>query len=156
MAKFAHLTVVLASVLALTAGGAARADDTAMPQTVAIPTFAEAQAAVYAGNYPAAQRILAQLTVSEPDNPDVWNLFGYASRNMELMGPALEAYETALTLDPNHLGALEYQGILFVQLDRLDDAQQNLAKLKALCTDCEQALDLEAAIAAAPASDVPS
>jgi Flp pilus assembly protein TadD len=156
MAKFAHLALVLASVLSLGPSGAAFADDTPAPETIAIPTYAEAQAAVDAGNFPAAQRILAQLTVAEPENPDVWNLFGYASRNMELMGPALEAYEVALTLDPNHLGALEYQGVLYVQLNRLEDAQKNLAKLKDLCTNCEQMLDLEAAIAAAPAPDVPS
>ena len=128
------------------------ADDTAMPATEAIPTYSEAQAAVAAGDYAAAQRILAVLTQSEPQNPDVWNLFGYASRNMNLMGPAVEAYEMALSLDPNHLGALEYQGEMFVQLNRVEEARANLAKLQELCGTCEEALDLQAAIAAAPAS----
>jgi predicted Zn-dependent protease len=136
------------------------ADDTAKPETAApevmaaVPTYAEAQAAIDAADFPTAQRILAQLTVTDPDNADVWNLFGYASRNMNLAGPALEAYDMALTLNPDHLGALEYQGELFVTLDRLDDAQKNLAKLKKLCGDCEQAVDLEAAIAAAPVEEV--
>ena len=85
------------------------------------------------------------------DFADVWNLFGYASRNMKLAGPALEAYETALKLDPEHLGALEYQGELFITTGKLDQAKANLAKLQVLCGTCEQAQDLEAALKAAGA-----
>lgn len=138
--------------LALTFGTALWADDTAMPAvTEALPSYADAQAAVDAADWPTAQRILAQLIVAQPENADVWNLYGYTSRNMKLAGPALEAYETALKLEPDHLGALEYQGEMFVELERLDEARANLAKLKKLCGDCEQVVDLEAAIAAAPA-----
>ncbi|MDZ7905726.1 MAG: hypothetical protein U5N55_08125 [Cypionkella sp.] len=138
-----------AAILGMVAGSAAMADDSAAPETVALPTFAEAQAAVDAADWPTAQRLLAQLVGAEPKNPDVWNLLGYTNRKMNLAGPAMEAYDTALTLEPNHLGALEYQGELFVTLKRLEDAQKNLAKLKALCGDCEQAEDLESAIAGA-------
>ena len=145
--------VTWAAMLVLVASGAWAAD-TATPETEAVPTFAEAQAAIDAGDFPTAQRLLAVLTVSEPDNADVWNLFGYASRNMKLAGPALEAYEMALKLEPNHLGALEYQGEMFVELKRLDEAKANLTKLKDLCGDCAQAVDLEAAIAAAPVEEV--
>lgn len=147
-------TLALWAAILGMAAGAAWADDTAMPETVAIPTFAEAQAAVDAADWPAAQRLLAQLVGTEPKNADVWNLLGYTNRNMNLAGPAMEAYDMALALDPNHLGALEYQGELFITLDRLDDAAANLAKLKDLCGDCEQAVDLEAAIAAAPVEEV--
>jgi predicted Zn-dependent protease len=138
-----------AAVLVLVASGAWAAD-TATPEAEAVPTFAEAQAAIDAGDFPTAQRLLAVLTVSEPENADVWNLFGFASRNMKLAGPALEAYETALKLDPEHLGALEYQGEMFVDLKRPEDAAKNLATLKELCGTCEEALDLEAYIAANP------
>jgi len=144
----AAIPLTMVVTLLASAGFAA---DTAAPETVAIPTFAEAQAAVDAADFPTAQRLLAQLVGAEPNNADVWNLLGYTNRNMNLAGPAMEAYEMALTLEPNHLGALEYQGELFVTLKRLEDAQKNLDKLKKLCGDCEQAVDLEAAIAAAPA-----
>jgi predicted Zn-dependent protease len=126
------------------------AAETAAPETEALPSYADAQAAVDAADWPTAQRILAQLIVAQPENADIWNLYGYTSRNMKLAGPALEAYETALKLEPGHLGALEYQGEMFVELKRLDDAKANLARLKDLCGDCEQVVDLEAAIAAAP------
>ena len=143
----AAIPFALALSLATTALWAA---ETATPGTEALPSYADAQAAVDAADWPTAQRILAQLIVAQPENADVWNLFGYTSRNMKLAGPALEAYETALKLEPDHLGALEYQGEMFVELKRLDDAKANLAKLKKLCGDCEQVVDLEAAIAAAP------
>lgn len=142
-------------VLALSMGTALMAEDTATPEVVAqTPSYAQAQAAVDAADWPTAQRILAQLVGTEPKNADVWNLLGYTNRNMNLAGPAMEAYDIALSLEPNHLGALEYQGELFITLDRVDDAAANLAKLKSLCGACEQAVDLEAAIAAAPVEDV--
>ena len=41
----------------------------------------------------------------------------------------------ALELDPNNKSALEYQGELFVELGRLDEANNNLEKLRLLCKD---------------------
>jgi hypothetical protein len=38
----------------------------------------------------------------------------------------------ALSEDPNHLGALEYQGEMFVDLGQKDNALANLMKLKEL------------------------
>ena len=38
----------------------------------------------------------------------------------------------ALKEDPNHLGALEYQGEMFVDLGQKDNALTNLNKLKEL------------------------
>lgn len=134
----------------LWAADTATPEETAPADAAPAPSYADAQTAVDAADWPTAQRILAQLIVAQPKNADVWNLYGFTSRNMKLAGPALEAYEMALTLEPNHLGALEYQGEMFVNLKRLDDAKKNLAKLKKLCGDCEEMLDLAAAIAAAP------
>jgi predicted Zn-dependent protease len=149
------MRAALPLALAMIFGTALWAADTAPPEVVEeLPTYAQAQSAIDAADFPTAQRILAQLTVTEPENADVWNLFGYTSRNMNLAGPALEAYDMALKLDPEHLGALEYQGVLFVELKRMDEAAANLVKLKDLCGECEEALDLEAAIAAAPVEEV--
>jgi hypothetical protein len=49
------------------------------------------------------------------------------------------------------LGALEYQGELFITTGKLDQAKANLAKLQGLCGTCEEAQDLEAALKAAGA-----
>ena len=59
------------------------------------------------------------------------------------------AYTQALTLNPDHLGALEYQGELFLQTGKPDLAKANLARIKGICGDCEESEDLEKAITAA-------
>ena len=53
-------------------------------------------------------------------------------------------YEKALNIDPDHKGALEYQGELYMQTNRLDLAQENLIKLVKLCPDsCYELQKLE-------------
>jgi cytochrome c-type biogenesis protein CcmH/NrfG len=57
------------------------------------------------------------------------------------------SYSKALKIDPKHLGALEYQGELFVIQKKLTLAKKNLAMLKKLCgIDCDEYQDLKKAI----------
>ncbi len=146
--------LVLIATLALPAWAADTptepAKEPAAAEAAPVATYADAQAAIDAMDYAAAARILAVLAGTDPTNPDVWNLFGFASRKMGRMGEASQAYDEALRLKPDHIGALEYQGEMFVDLKRPEDAAKNLATLKKLCGDCEEALDLEAYIAANP------
>ena len=111
--------------------------------------YKEAKALVDSGNFVAALPILIGLTTSDPQNADAWNLLGYAQRNLGQMDESAAAYLTVLTINPDHLGALEYQGELFLQTGKPDLARANLAKLQGLCGDCEQAEDLAKAIQAA-------
>jgi Flp pilus assembly protein TadD len=81
------------------------------------------------------------------NNADVNNLLGFASRKLGQYSQAGSYYLKALKIDPNHLGALEYQGELFLLQKKVAPAKQNLAKLKRLCgTSCEEYLDLMKAI----------
>jgi len=152
MAKLSPLVLIAALALPAWAADTAPepAKEPAAAVEVATPTYEAAQAAIDAMDYPGAARILAQLAGSDPTNPDVWNLFGFASRKMGRMGEASQAYDEALRLKPDHIGALEYQGEMFVDLKKPEDAAKNLAALKKICGDCEEALDLEAYIAANP------
>jgi tetratricopeptide (TPR) repeat protein len=78
-----------------------------------------------------------------PNNADVNNLLGYSSRNLNQYSAAAIYYSKALKIDPKHLGALEYQGVLFLKTNKLASAKSNLAKLKALCgVSCEEYKDL--------------
>ena len=61
------------------------------------------------------------------------------------------AYLKVLAINPDHLGALEYQGELFIATGRVDQAKANLDRLKTLCGSCEEAEDLENALKAAGA-----
>ena len=82
-----------------------------------------------------------------PNNADINNLLGYTSRKLKQYSQAGVYYAKALTIDPKHLGALEYQGELFMLLSKSAPAKINLAKIKAICgTNCEEYLDLKKAI----------
>ena len=116
-------------------------------ETEMAPTYAEAKAKIDAKDYAGALPLLDQITKSEPGNADAWNLRGFANRKLGHMNKAAQSYDMALKINPAHLGALEYQGEMFVQTGKMDDAKANLATLKKLCGACEQADDLAKAIA---------
>jgi tetratricopeptide (TPR) repeat protein len=93
---------------------------------------------------------LASLKIADrnyPNNADINNLLGYSARNLKQNTAAASYYTKALRINPNHLGALEYQGELFVTTKKITAAKRNLAKLKQLCgVSCEEYLDLKKAI----------
>ena len=124
------------------------AADTA-PDPAAI--LEEARAAIEAGNYPGALASLTEVVAADPQNADALNLLGYASRKSGAMEQAAAYYEAALAINPNHFGALEYQGEMFILLDQTDAARANLARLEAECAPCEEYDDLAGALAAAGA-----
>ena len=92
----------------------------------------------------------AALKIADKDfanNADINNLLGYTARNLKQYANAAAYYTKALKIDPNHLGALEYQGELFMLTKKSAQAKKNLAKLKSLCgLTCEEYLDLKKAI----------
>ncbi len=75
--------------------------------------------------------------------PDVLNYLGFTSRKMGRLDDALAYYRTALHLDPNHLGATEYLGELYIQMGDLNRARSQLAHLDDLCAyGCAQREEL--------------
>jgi tetratricopeptide (TPR) repeat protein len=92
---------------------------------------------------------LNKLADNDDENADVWNLLGYAYRNQGQNELSAEAYITALELDPEHKGALEYQGELFLTLGDIEGAKKNLKMLQNLCpTGCHELDDLQEALEA--------
>ena len=114
-------------------------------------TYDEAKAMVDEGSFVVALPNLIALTKADAKNADAWNLLGFTYRKLGKLKKSDAAYLTVLSINPDHLGALEYQGELFITLGKLDQAKANLAKLQALCGTCEQAQDLKAALKAAGA-----
>lgn len=112
-------------------------------------SYAEAKAMVDAGNYAAALPALLRITQDDATNADAWNLLGFTHRMLGHVAESSAAYLVVLQINPDHLGALEYQGELFLQTGKPDLAKANLEKLKGLCGTCEQSEDLEKAITAA-------
>jgi tetratricopeptide (TPR) repeat protein len=107
----------------------------------------EARAAIEAGDYAAAMASLTEVLSQNPGNADALNLMGFASRKSGDMDGAARYYEAALAVDPSHLGALEYQGEMFIQLGDIAAAEANLARLAAACGACEEHADLAEALA---------
>ncbi len=64
---------------------------------------------------------------------DLYNLLGFTSRKSGNLAIAAKHYEKALSINARHVGALQYQGELFITLGEYDSAQQNLAKIEKIC-----------------------
>ena len=109
--------------------------------------LSEADALIKQKNFTAALNLLKQADSTYANNADVNNLLGFSSRNLKQFTASARYYQKALRINPNHLGALEYQGELFLQTKKVSAAKKNLAKLKQLCgVNCEEYLDLKKAI----------
>jgi tetratricopeptide (TPR) repeat protein len=98
---------------------------------------------VAAQNFASAKTALEQADQQFPNNADVNNLLGFVNRKLKQYSQSATYYTKALKIDPNHLGALEYQGELFMIQKKTALAKKNLDKLKQLCgVKCEEYLDL--------------
>ena len=94
-----------------------------------------------------AKKVLKAYTKSKPEDAYGWTLYAFSERKLGALEKAEKLYEKALVLDAENKAALEYQGELFVQTNRLELAKRNLEKLNILCPNyCEEAEQLNAFI----------
>ena len=144
--------IALFAVLNLITGPAmAVGTDDGSSDSASAGDYDQAKAAVDAGDFAAALPILTAITKAEPQNADAWNLLGFTHRMLGHNDESAQAYLVVLDINPNHLGALEYQGELFINTGKMDLAKANLAKLQSLCGTCEEYEDLDKALKAAGA-----
>ncbi len=105
--------------------------------------IAQASLFIEEENFTAANSILLGCLSKKPSDADVLNLLGYTARLTSNLGDAASYYAEALESNPNHLGALEYQGELFLDLGRPKKAKLNLDRIRSVCgVDCEEYQDL--------------
>ena len=109
----------------------------------------------YAEAVPYLNRALAE----RPASADVLNYLGYTHRMLGDYPGSLDFYTRALARDPDHKGAHEYLGELYLKMNQLANARLQLAELARLCPSaCEEKDVLTKAIsdyqlaAAAPAT----
>lgn len=146
-----RLAVIAVLAVALVAPASAVDPD---PPKLSNPTpgrvdLASVRAKVKAKDWSAAVKELVPI-VDKVADADAFNLLAFSLRNQGHHDAAFIYYFKALDLDPDHKGAREYLGELYVKTGRMDKAREQLAILVRLCPKgCEEREDLEAAIAKA-------
>ena len=115
---------------------------------VVVPTLAVARADIAANNWVKAIADLKLIVKASPKSADGWNLLGFSYRNHGDLKLADTAYDTALKLNPNHTGALSYQGLLYIKMGHADEAKANLAKIAKICGNptCPEYVELKKAL----------
>jgi Flp pilus assembly protein TadD len=108
--------------------------------------YAKAEKAIKAQDYKGAIPLLEQVVAKQPKNADAFNYLGYAHRKLGEKEKAQTYYETALDIDPNHLGANEYMGELYLEMDNLQGAEARMAVLDKACRNCVEKRELRDAI----------
>ncbi len=104
--------------------------------------------AAKAGQYDAAIGLLQRVLASDADNADAHSMLGFAYRKSGDLAISRVHYERALTLAPDHKGALEYYGEWHLQAGDRAGAERLRARLAAVCpTGCEELDDLDEALA---------
>ncbi len=142
-------------LLAAVAGATSTAFAVDTTTSTDAPDLTAIRVKIKAKDFKSAAADLYAVLDSGVQHADVYNLLGFSLRKSGDRKTGATFYAKALDFDPNHKGALEYQGELFVEIGQLDKAKANLAKLATLCPQgCEEREDLEKAIAEAPASAV--
>jgi Flp pilus assembly protein TadD len=146
------LCLSLAPISSLHAADSGPSTPTSAPTSkpaVAVDELAKDRSLIAAKNYSQALVELKKVDRVMTNNADVKNLLGFASRKLGQYSQAGGYYVKALQIDPTHLGALEYQGELFIIQKKVALAKRNLSALKRLCgTSCEEYKDLANAITA--------
>ena len=113
------------------------------------PDLTSVRAKIESKDYQGAVTELTPM-LQEYQHADVYNLMGFSLRKTGDTKQALTFYRKALDFNPEHTGALEYLGELYVEIGQIDKANENLALLKKLCpSGCDELTDLEKAIAGA-------
>lgn len=137
--------ILLALLMALLAAPA----QAVLPEPEGDPDIAAGRSMIEAGRHGLALELLEAVLARLPGDPDVLTYIAFAHRRRNDVGAAEAAYRAALAANPNHPGALAYQGSLFLQQGRRAEAEANLARLSATCGACAERETLAREMAAA-------
>jgi len=131
--------------LLVAAGAACAADTEAAP--AGKDKLASARSLIAEKRWAAAIDELER--VNEAGSADWNNLMGYSLRKAKTpdYAAAERFYDAALRIEPQHRGALEYSGELYLMTGKLAQAEARLAALDKACRlPCEEYTDLKKAV----------
>ena len=139
---FRAVAVVVLGLLALPvvghAAGTSSSSEEAKPDL-----YKQAEDLIDDEEYGKAIPLLQKSIQEKGEYADALNLLGYANRKLGDKAKAMTYYTKALNLEPKHLGANEYMGELYLELNNLPKAEERLAVLKGACGNCEQFEELD-------------
>ncbi len=143
------LALVAALIVAVgfAAGPARAAGLDSTPAAKQDPNYVAAKKLIEAGTFAEAVPLLEQVVAADPKNADAYNYLGYSQRKSGDRQAALGNYQKALALQPDHRGANEYLGELYLEMGELDKAKERLDVLDSACFfGCDEYRDLKQAI----------
>ncbi len=149
------LKTLLGALLALAIAAPALAAGSTSSSTRPAPpsAYQSAVKAVKSEDYRRALRLLDRVVRDDPGNADAWNYQGFSNRKLGQLDAAFVSYRKALDIDPDHRGAHEYLGELYLRKGDPAAARKHLAALDRICLfGCEEYRDLKKAVAAFAAS----
>ena len=139
---FRAVAIVALGLLALPAVGYA-AGSSSSSEEAKPDLYKQAEDLIDDEEYAEAIPLLQQSIQQKGEYADALNLLGYANRKLGDKVKAMTYYTKALNMEPNHLGANEYMGELYLELKDLPKAEERLAVLKQTCLDCEEYTELK-------------
>ncbi len=148
MRKYLYVAAAGLMAMGLLSGNAwaVSSDPDPLTPTQVKAQLAKAETSITNEQYKVAIRTLNDIVRTNPRNADAYNLLGFSYRKTKDFKRAERNYNRALRLDPDHKGALEYMGELFLETNRREKAQELLARLEKLCPNgCEELDVLRAA-----------
>ena len=150
--KYIILLFTLFSFSSFGAGTASTSETTADASKQITKLYELAEKHIYNEKYDKSLKLLKKLTKREDlgtKRADIYNLLGFSYRKIENpdLDKSFAAYMMALELEPDHVGAHEYLGELYLMRDNLEKASNMLVKLEMLVgKDAQEYKDLLKAI----------
>ncbi len=95
--------------------------------------YADAVKLINLGQYQTAINVLYSAQFEVGLHADIQNYLGYTHRKLGQYEQAKSYYAKALQLNPNHIGAHEYLGELYIEIGDMKNAKRQLASLDKLC-----------------------
>jgi len=140
--------LAVAAILSLSIGDAQAIGSSSSSSKAQSSEYQQARKLIDASDYAAALPLLQQVVARESKNADAYNELGFVQRKLGDREGALAQYRSALAIEPEHLGANEYLGELYLEMGDLEQARERLKVLDRACLfGCEEYSELKAAIA---------
>jgi len=147
MMSFVVRGLVVALWLGLAAGPALAAGGGSTPAKAQDSSYTQAKSLIAAGQFEAAVPLLQKAIAADPKSADAYNLLGFSQRKLGDKDSAFASYQKALDLEPEHRGANEYLGELYLQTGQIEKARERLKVLDGACFfGCDEYQELKAAI----------